>query len=257
MKKYIFSTLALLLLMFSCDEKKSNEQKIEDQPEIVIEEILVSYQNCMPDPSKCTFAQIDYPVFTKPEKSTINKVVNEKIKILAADYISEDANTESIADIANAFVNDYDNFKKDFPEYGFGWYLKVNTELMLDGAKYISFVIDIETFTGGAHPNTNTQYYILDPATGRELEVSDIISDTIQFKNALETAFRNSKNIPEDQHFADAGYYINDGDFVLNDNIGITEDHIVVHYNSYEIGPYSLGSTTLELNKEDLKDMLR
>jgi hypothetical protein len=61
----------------------------------------------------------------------------------------------------------------------------------------------------------------------------------------------------EGQSFADAGFYINDGDFVLNDNIGITEDAVIVHFNAYEIAPYSLGPTTIELKREKIGKILK
>ena len=50
---------------------------------------------------------------------------------------------------------------------------------------------------------------------------------------------------------------MDDGNFVLNDNIGMTEDKVIVHYNPYEIAPYAQGPTTIELDKNALGDILK
>jgi hypothetical protein len=59
------------------------------------------------------------------------------------------------------------------------------------------------------------------------------------------------------QSFAEAGYYINDGDFILNDNIGLTDEYVIVHFNPYEIAPYSLGPTTIELNRGQVRPIMK
>ncbi len=69
--------------------------------------------------------------------------------------------------------------------------------------------------------------------------------------------FRNIKGMSSGQSFADRGFYINDGDFLLNNNIGISEDKVMVHFNPYEIAPYSEGATTVEIDKSDLTEILK
>ena len=91
----------------------------------------------------------------------------------------------------------------------------------------------------------------------KELTTSDIISDTTKLKQILEKEFRSEKGMGEDQTFADVGFYINDGDFLLNDNIAITEESIIVQFNPYEIAPYSEGSTTLIIDKDKLDGLLK
>ena len=137
-----------------------------------------------------------------------------------------------------------------------GWYLKIDSQILYDTEKYLSFQIFNESFTGGAHPNSNASYFVYDAQKGEQLKMTDIISDTTQFKNLLEKEFRQQKGLKEDELFADAGYWMDDGNFVLNDNIGITEDKVIVHYNPYEIAPYSLGPTTIELDRSALGDVL-
>ena len=97
---------------------------------------------------------------------------------------------------------------------------------------------------------------MFDKESKKELALADLISDTIQFKILLEQEFREQKGIGENLILADEGFYINDGDFLLNNNIGLTDYSVIVHFNPYEIAPYSLGATTLELNKKELGQLL-
>jgi hypothetical protein len=117
--------------------------------------------------------------------------------------------------------------------------------------------IDSEAFTGGAHPNSSTNFFVIDVNSYKDLGPSDIISDTTKFKEILEQEFRRQKGMGENETFADVGFYINEGDFLLNDNIGITDESIIVQFNPYEIAPYSAGATMLEINKDKLSGLLK
>ena len=41
------------------------------------------------------------------------------------------------------------------------------------------------------------------------------------------------------------------------ENIHITDDSIYFHYDRYEIAPYALGSTTLALGLDEIKDIMK
>ena len=184
-------------------------------------------------------------------------MIHQKLSEVVSQYFREETRDGSYEYMANLFIQDYNNFKLDFPDYKIGWYVRVFCEITFESEKIFSFRIDAESFTGGAHPNSSSNFYVIDKMTNRSLSTSDIIADTTKFKRMLEAAFRKQKGIGESQSFADKGFYLEDGDFVLNNNIGITEDHVVVHFNPYEIAPYALGATTLELNKSELVNLLK
>jgi hypothetical protein len=257
MRKDIAFFLLICVSLYACEDKKPQEASSEPVPEIINKQILVNYQNCNTDSLSCTYAIITYPHFTDSSKSAINTLLDDKIMLLASDYMKEGSEQSSLEDIAVAFVNDYETFKNDFSDYEFGWYLQIGSEVIYNTEKLISFRIDIGTFTGGAHPNSSSNYYIYDIQSKKELFTKDLISDTTQFKQILEQSFREQSGMEEGQSFADAGFYINDGDFILNDNIGITEDAIIVHFNPYEIAPYALGPTTIELEREKIGKILK
>jgi hypothetical protein len=198
-----------------------------------------------------------YPVFSDTSKSQLNTILENKLKTIAADFVSEEAAGGTFEHIAQSFIKDFETFTLDYPEYNFGWYMKLNTEITYESASTISFRIDAESFTGGAHPNTSTSYFVVDAGNSRVLNIGDIIGDTARFKTLLEEAFRKEKGMEENQSYADIGYYIDDNEFLLSDNIGLSEDGVIVHFNPYEIAPYSEGATTIEIKKEVLGNLLK
>jgi hypothetical protein len=151
--------------------------------------------------------------------------------LLASDYMKEGSQASSLEDIAVAFVNDYETFKNDFSDYELDGICKSAPK---------SFIILIESSPSELISELLPEEHIRIPVRitmymtfnqKRNFIHKDIISDTTQFKQILEQAVREQSGMEEGQTFADAGFYINDGDFVLNDNIGITEDAVIVHFN--------------------------
>lgn len=259
MKKSLIYLFSFACILNACEKKKSTQAEIEipSVPEIITEEIQKSYQNCSIDSLTCTYVSITFPLFTDSLKEGLNEIIREKVQLVADDFTSESSSKLNIVEVAEAFIRDYKNFADEFSETSVGWYLKIESDINSDSENYLAFNIYFESFTGGAHPNSSTSYFVIDLLSKSELKVEDIVKDTIQFKRILEQAFREQTGIKDDESLADAGYWIEDGDFYLNDNIGITDDKIIIHYNPYEIAPYSMGPTTIELEKNQISDVLK
>ena len=187
----------------------------------------------------------------------MNDLIHQKISSIASGYINGEAKRVTLEHIAQSFIYDYEEFKVDFPEYNYRWYMIIKAEIIYETSDIISLSMYSESFTGGAHPNSSTSYFVIDALTKKQLAIMDIVSDTTKFKELLEKEFRKKKGMEEHQTFADIGYYINDGDFIINNNIGLTGESVIVHFNPYEIASYSEGATTLELSRENLDGILK
>jgi len=257
MNRNIIFSFLLIATIVSCKENKSEEKITQPLPRIVFEEVLISSDNCHPDSSNCTYVNIEYPQYSDSTKSKLNQTIIAKLKKVAADYFPEETIDGTFEYIAESFIRDFENFRVEFPKYQFGWYVKIYADIIYESEKLISLKIDGEAFTGGAHPNSSTSLFMIDLNTYKELTTTDIISDTTRFKQILEQEFRNLKGMNENETLADVGYYINDGDFLLNDNIAITDNSVIVQFNPYEIAPYSAGATTIEIDKSKLTGILK
>jgi hypothetical protein len=248
----------LLLLIFSCEDKPPQQtENAIPTPEVITKEIVAKYQDCQVDSLSCTYARIAYPQFTDSSMQKLNEAIADKVHDHAANFMMEDSAHEDLNAVANAFVDDYARFVQEFTDYKLGWYLKISAEVIYESIEFISLMIDIETFTGGAHPNATTNYYVFNTKTSQALSLSDIISDTTQFKQILKGNFREQKGIDDSISLAEAGYNIYDDEFVMNENIAITEDQVIVHFNPYEIAPYSMGPTTVKIDKNELQSIMK
>jgi len=256
MKLQLLFSLLILLSAISCKDKIVEQDIPNDIPRVLIMEVLQTSDECNPDSSSCTYAKIVYPSFTDSTTWILNDFIQKSIILIAADYV-QDTLPESIESLANQFVDDYERFRNDYPEYNFGWYLDINSEIIHDDSAYVSFRIDSEAYTGGAHPNSNIRYYIVRPFDGQPLGLHDIIADTVRFKSRLEQAFRADKGLDDSQSLTEMGYFMEENGFTLTDNMGLTETELLVQFNPYEIAPYSLGPTTITLSRQELGDILK
>jgi len=60
-----------------------------------------------------------------------------------------------------------------------------------------------------------------------------------------------------DENLEEAGFWFNEGNFKLNDNFLITTDGLKFFFNSYEIGPYAIGTTELLIPFSRIKNILK
>jgi hypothetical protein len=147
----------LLLLIFSCEDKPPQQtENAIPAPEVITKEIVAKYQDCQVDSLSCTYARIAYPQFTDSSMQKLNEAIADKVHDHAANFMMEDSAHEDLNAVANAFVDDYARFVQEFTDYKLGWYLKISAEVIYESIEFISLMIDIETFTGGAHPNATT-----------------------------------------------------------------------------------------------------
>ena len=253
------SALAIFVavLVFSCEEKKPTEVKRDRPPKVIDKEALSSYLNCHPDSTNCTYAKISYPYFTDSADSYLNAIIQYEIIDITSFSSSSDVPNDQVQSVTEQFVQEFKNFKQEFTEYDMGWFLEGQSEIINNSTSLLSIRSSVQVYSGGAHPNTNVQYLIFDKINKKRLQLTDIVADTMALKNVLEKNFRIERGIPENESLADAGFYIEDGDFYLTNNLGIDENSLFVYYNAYEIGPYSLGPTLLEISRNELKDILK
>ena len=107
----------------------------------------------------------------------------------------------------------------------------------------------------GAHSNTQVAFILANARTGERVGLAELAADPEAFHAAAEKEFRRSAGMTDnDNDYATKGYWFNDNQFVLPENIGLTPDSVVLYYNAYEIAPYSMGPTTIMLPRTALSN---
>lgn len=187
---------------------------------------------------------------------SINAAVFNKVKnIVYFGEIPLDASEYS--DLTNSFIKAYDDFKTDFPtDLMVSWEATVKTKLQYQNEDFIQMKIEYYTFTGGAHGMFAQEVLSFDSKSGKLLSTEDFFKDLEGLKNFAAARFRSEYKIPIDQSLADAGYFFQNEDFVLPQNLFFSQSGIVFHYNVYEIASYAQGVIILEFTNEELKPFL-
>lgn len=203
---------------------------------------ILNYNNSTADSS--IFISIDYPQITGSKNSSIEQKVN--------NFLEEEFK-QSIAwyDEIQSDSSNYEDMNYDM-QYSFetGFQLEYNSE------KFVSIVLNHYQFTGGAHGNYFALGYNIRMSDGKNLTLKDIIkSDSFDIlmdecEQAILEAYQAS-TLMEAGLFEDEIVIEDDQDFY------ITPTALVLQFDPYEIGPYSMGEIIAEIPFEIIKDILK
>ena len=212
------------------------------------------------DPQRnCASVKIRYPEITETPFVGAEYGLNAFIMQALLMPRSEEDEIESAEDLARGFLDDYREIREDMPDYSTGWFFERTITVMHNTPHILSLDMTEAGYTGGAHPNSTTDYVSLVVSTGMMLTLSDILMDDhVKTLNEIaEREFRVLKQIPADEGLDEAGFWFEDGKFRVNDNFAVTDEGLAFYFNSYEIASYADGPTRLVIPYEDLRPLVR
>jgi hypothetical protein len=156
---------------------------------------------------------------------------------------------------SDSFYNDYlrdfsDFIEADFP-LTYNYIYKFN--VAFQNTKYVTLKNENYSYTGGAHGNYSTLYYVINAENGKLLSINDLVSDTIKLQEIAKQQFYKLKNIDANKPINDQGYWFEKNAFSLNNNFGLLKDTLIFIYNLYEITNYAEGQTELKIPMNLLK----
>ncbi len=251
MKKHILMA-ALLLFTIACSQNK-NSSTTQNQADTITYETASFYKSSTEcNTNTCgAYVKATYPVF---KDDALNSFVMGKITIKPFDSVSYNA-----LDIAaDSFINEYVNFKKEYPETAGGYEWIQNLKVSYQNAKTINFTHSSYGYTGGAHGLENTLYYNLAKPSYTQLSLKDLFKAGYETELAkiAEQIFRSNEKLSEEDSLSD-GYFFDDGKFSLTSNFLITKDGILFTYNPYEIKAYAYGSTDLLIPYQQIQHLIK
>lgn len=168
----------------------------------------------------------------------VSEIINTEIKTTVASFLaigepSEKDKTLSITEKIDMFNQEYKNFVEDFPDTTQRWDAQVNGELVFQSSNIISLAITAYVNTGGAHGNTTITFLNFDAQTGKQLSNEDLFKNIEAFKPVAKTYF--------DKAVTDKSILFEPESFQLPASIGVSEEGLILLYNTYEIAPYATG----------------
>ncbi len=192
--------------------------------------------------------------FPKFEKQEIDQLINQ----LLFEFLGKTSSNTSYEQIAQEFLNEANEMNTEQDAYPMAWYRKINLRVVpqISGTQTLSFSLDDESFTGGAHPNSNTYFFNFETNTLEAIQLSDFINPIMmaRLNYIADTIFRKQEGLSADQALTD--YTFEDGRFKLNNNFLIQENGLKFWYNNYEIRPYAFGPLELIIPFKEINDLL-
>ncbi len=213
---------------------------MEELPPIPVayETVLKTYNNCDPGDADCTYIKIVYPRVLDENLSGINNFI-DSIKSPAFD---PDKLSWPLDSFANDFIKTYTTFRDEYPESTAPWFINYVVELASESDSLVTFISDLEEYTGGAHGNKAIFYHNLHRTSGEKLALNDLYDADEQtlIGNMLSASIDSTR-------------VLFSPNFYPNNNFILSKDSITFLFNPYEIAPYSEGVIQLTLPR-DIKE---
>lgn len=227
---------------------------LSEQPDLSFEMVRIlkeSQPGCDADTATCARFEVNYPTFIGIDTS-VQASLNERIVSVLSSGPPSSART--LEELGKDFIADFEEFQRESPALGLGWYFDGNVSVLISSDTLISLQVDNETFTGGAHGSFTTRFVNMDPATGTAYLLDALLAPGYEDElNRLGREDFIHQKMPE----ADSASIDALAPFKLNDNYGFRKEGIVFYFNDYELGSYAEGPTEILIPYERLAGWIR
>ncbi len=244
--------LCCLLIVSSCSKGPKEELTAVEMKQFLAE----STPGCNADSMACARFEVNYPEFPG-----LDPIVEIKLQERFAVAISggEKSTAKSMEAEGKEFIDDYNDFKKQTPDYTVGWYRDVSITLLLFNDSLLSLQLTDESYAGGAHGNYALTFMNVRPGTGAPFLLTDFLKPGYESElNRMgEEVFRKNRDLPDTASFEFNGYTFDGNHFALNENYGFSQEGISFYFNSYEIAPYALGPTEVLIPYDRIREWIK
>ncbi len=252
-----FCACISLLFLSSCNyfQNKENEDK-----NLLGAVTVEDYGSC----DSISGARVGLQMWLLYESDSATALINATIKEkVVANVLSNIGDSEEerkgVKDLKSAFKlfdENYQSFKKEFPDAPGCWDISQVGDSSMVTAKYLMYTIQNYAFTGGAHPNTFESNYIFDFKDGSEVNRFKFVQDSTALLKLVEEKFRKIEKLAPDADLEAAGYFLQNNTFFLPANFTFSRKGVAIYYNAYEIAPYVRGAISFTIPYDELKGIV-
>lgn len=271
MKKQYVSLLAIILstssFLFSCGDKMNKNTGALEFDSIQIDTTAHLFGDTS-KPACSLIINFAYPVKSSDEKLKDSLVaffisncfgegyIGEKPVEAVKEY-TENYITEYRHDLEPMFLEDEKN-KEDGAsvEAWYSYYKGIESHVQSYEKNLLTYRIDYNEYTGGAHGIYMTTYLNIDLIRLRPLRLDDIFVSGS--KEALADLIRNQlmadNNVTTPDELEDLGYG-STGEIAPTENFYLDKEGITFYYNVYDITPYAMGPVQVKLPYEMIEHL--
>ncbi len=201
--------------------------------------------------------EIQFPEFSGAAGDATIAALNAAIQARVLSLV-EGEPAKSLEELVQRFSKEYQDSVIENPEMPGGWSLKYKVDIEYVDTDMLSLKTFVSTFTGGAHPNSEITLQVFSLKTGKPFAQGDFITSDKreEFTAIAEKHFRRVRELKPDETYEQAGFHFENNKFALNDNFLVTQDGMLFCFNQYEIAPYAMGMTEVNIPWSDLKTVI-
>lgn len=162
-----------------------------------------------------------------------------------------------------SFLSEYLKDNKAVPDselvnFASGYFQDVTTRLLIvyQSPTILTLANFNYSYTGGAHGNYSTGYISINPITGKQYTLAQVLNPAgkKQLNALLARHFRNNWRLSANTPLTEGGLF--DDKLEANNNFFLTGTGIGFSYAPYEIGPFAMGEITIFIPYSDFEKNL-
>ncbi len=246
MKKNFIFSLACILFFLACKKdiapitfsKQSIKQEAPFKDSLSSFNVVVNY----------LVAEGATPEVIKSINDTLQNEIAMNFLSMSDDTVFQKMDINSAL---QKFRTSYDNMLKEqdgIPEserFNLNYEVEMDFKEMSRNEKAVCISGSNYFYTGGAHPNGFTSYYVFDSQTGKTFFLENLVKDKAKMIDLLEKEVRKVAEIKEGVSLESEGFFLDETTkrIPLPLNFALSEDKkgISFIYNPYEIASYAAG----------------
>ena len=249
-KHNLFFIAALALLHAAC---QPNNPPAPAAAPLTVTMAKWNKENCLRD-SICATLSLSYPVLTGG--TTATAAINDSIEAFVYLVAEPDPNLPLPQAFDSAALKMFVMLREDEAmrgsEYTMSFTNELTSKVLWQNSRYLSLEMNTYSFRGGAHGMYGTLLETFDLATGKPLDLTAIIKDTMALRPLLEKAFVDAKKtdvpdatlrdllLPEIKQLPMPAMYC------------LIPEGVRFVYNPYEVAAYAVGQTDILLTWQQL-----
>ena len=219
-------------------------------------------KDALPSDNLCARVKFIYPEANSALNPNLATQLNTYILTQLLDQIDdgEDAEVENatsaktLEQFADQFIQEYQQEPNNFSN----WELERSATVIYKTKTLLSLSFDEYGFAGGAHPFNGSRYTVINLKTVQPVQLMELL--TANFESALnvegEKIFREVRDLADTDDLEEKGFSFENNVFRLNNNFAVTEEGLRFFFNSYEIAPYAVGPTEINIPYDNIKALI-
>jgi len=205
---------------------------------------------------------LQFPVIDSFEDAAIKDSVNNLINSILLKEETGDLAYPSVDERLKEFIATYLDYEQEMRSFGLlhspKWVNVVKIEVLLNTPYFMTFKVYEREFTGGAHANSSMRFFNVNMENGKLVNLDDVFVEDYRdsLLSVAEVAFKQALSLPVDTNLAQTNFEFPQGTYRLPEHFSLQTQTIGFHYNPYDLGPFSMGRVSFEIEYERILPIL-